>query len=316
MDLNEDAGGPRPIRAVFMRSARLSGLSRFWCELQASIRKALIGFCMLVAVVPVGAREVQVIVRGDLQEVKVMVYAPGRETCEGVAVISHGAGGSEEGYSYLGQAMASLGYLAVVPGHRESGREVLRERVKAKGLREGLAELITTPQAYRARFMDIAAVVPWAQTRCMGKDLILLGHSMGAATALLDSGAGNRLGLVGSDTFKAYIAISPQGPGMIFEVDGWSAIRRPVLTITGTRDIELESGTWESRTEPHRSLPAGCKALAVVQGANHMQFAGIGDSKSVEAATVEVVSAFLERVRTPGCPRLSRPIVGVDVQEK
>lgn len=59
--------------------------------------------------------------------------------------------------------MASLGYLAVAPGHRESGREVVRERVKARGLREGLAELITSPQAYQARFMDIASVTHWAR---------------------------------------------------------------------------------------------------------------------------------------------------------
>lgn len=265
---------------------------------------------------PALAQKTIVLERSDRQRVPVRAFVPPAQNCHGVAVISHGAGGSEEGYAYLGEAMAALGYLAVVPGHLESGREVVRELVKAKGLRSGLAELITTPQAYRARFMDIAAATRWGRSQCQGEELILLGHSMGAATALLEAGAGNRLGLAGTDAFKAYIAISPQGPGMIFGPNGWSAIRRPVLTITGTRDIELESGTWESRTEPHRSLPEGCKTLAVVQGANHMQFAGVGDARVVEAQTVQAISDFLERARTPGCPRQGRPIAGVEVQEQ
>lgn len=274
-------------------------------------------FAALVASLPAFAQQSSVrLERSDQQQVLIRVYAPSAGSCRGVAVISHGAGGSEDGYRYLGEAMSALGYLAVVPGHRESGREVARELVKARGLRQGLADLITTPQAYQARFMDIAAVTQWARPRCTGDDLILLGHSMGAATALLEAGAGNRLGLSGTNAFKAYIAISPQGPGMIFEPNGWSGISRPVLTITGTRDIELESGTWESRTAPHRSLPPGCKTLAVVQGANHMQFAGLGDARVVEAGTVQAISAFLERIRTPGCPRLGRPIAGMEVQEQ
>lgn len=267
--------------------------------------------------VPAPTPQLILLERLDQRRVPVKAYYPSvPDSCRGIAVISHGAGGSEDGYRYLGEAMASLGYLAVVPGHRESGREAVRERVKARGLREGLAELITSPQAYQARFMDIASVTHWARPQCKGDDPILIGHSMGAATALLEAGAGNRLGLAGASAFKAYIAISPQGPGMIFEPNGWSVISRPVLTITGTRDIELESGTWESRTEPHRNLPEGCKSLAVVQGANHMQFAGVGDARAVEALTVQVIKAFLERVRTPGCPRLGLPIAGVEVQEQ
>jgi predicted dienelactone hydrolase len=192
----------------------------------------------------------------------------------------------------------------------------VREAVRTKGLRDGLSELIINPQAYLARFRDIDVVRVWATPRCAGGNMaILVGHSMGAATVMLEAGARNRLGLIGRDGFDAYIALSPQGEGSIFEADGWSQIRRPVLSITGTQDTELGSGRWESRTQPYLSLPAGCKWLAVIDGATHMQLAGVGDSVSVEAKTIRVIEAFVAALPEAGCA-MKTLIPGVDLRQK
>lgn len=245
--------------------------------------------------------------RQDQESVSVKVYAPGAAACRGVAIISPGAGGSEQGYSYLGEALSRLAYLAVVVGHAESGRQALREHVRGSGLREGLATLITEPDAYRGRFMDLAAARQWAQSRCAAGETILIGHSMGAATVMMEAGALNKLGLQGTNSFGAYIALSPQGAGSIFPENAWSDIRRPVLLITGTRDTELGGASWQTRTEPFRSLPAGCKWLGVIEGATHMNFAGNGLSRRVEALTTQTINAFLAALRRGDCQAPSLP---------
>jgi len=261
------------------------------------------------------AQETSHLTRQDQQQVAVTAYAPKTESCRGVAIVSPGAGGSEAGYRYLGEALSALSYLAVVVGHRESGRDALREHTRHSGLREGLAELITEPDAYRGRFMDIAAAKIWAQGRCKGSEAVLIGHSMGAATALMEAGARNRLGIQGTDTFHAYIALSPQGPGSIFPENAWSGIRKPVLLMTGTRDTELGRASWQTRTEPFSNLPPGCKWLGVIDGASHMIFAGNGLSRKTEALTARTIGDFLDGVHTGECRPMQR-IPGMDLTTK
>ena len=253
--------------------------------------------------------------RQDQTTIAVLAYAPKAGACRGVALVSPGAGGSETGYGYLGEALAGLGYLAVVVGHPESGRRALREQLRGNGLREGLAALITEPDAYRGRFMDIAAARQWAQGRCQGTDTVLVGHSMGAATTLMAAGARNKLGLSGAQAFGAYIALSPQGAGSIFPANAWSDLQRPVLSITGTRDDELGGASWQTRTEPYRDMPPGCKWLAVIDGATHMNLAGNGMARKTEALTTQVIGDFLDGVRRGNC-RAPRAHPGMTMASK
>jgi dienelactone hydrolase len=178
-----------------------------------------------------GAQQSLQLIRQDQKAVAVTAYTSGTGACRGIAIISPGAGGSETGYRYLGDVMASLGYLSLVVGHQEIGRDAVRDRVRGGGLREGLAALITEPEAYRGRFMDISAARRWAQERCKGGESVLIGHSMGAATVMLEAGARNKLGVQGADSFSAYIALSPQGAGSIFPENAWSGIRKPALLL-------------------------------------------------------------------------------------
>lgn len=260
----------------------------------------LAALAVVLACNAAAAAEVINLTRADRQTLRANAYPPQGSVCRGVAIISPGAGGSERGYRYLGEAMSALGYQAVVVGHQESGLSALRERVRGNGLRNGLAEMVTDPAAYQARMLDIAAARQWAAEHCAGTEAILLGHSMGAATTLIEAGARNRVGVTGATSFKAYIALSPQGAGSIFPPEAWSGIRQPVFLITGTRDAGLEGG-WQTRTEPFANLPAGCKWLAVIDGATHMNFAGNGGATRVEALTTELIAAFLDGVRAGRC---------------
>ena len=280
-------------------------------------RLSSVAVLVLLAAMEACAQEVEVIsfLRQDQKPVLVTAYSPRRAGCLGVAIISPGAGGSEKGYQYLGEAISSLGYLAVVVGHQESSRQALREHLRGNDLREGLSKLIKDPNAYRGRFMDIAAAKEWASFRCNAPESVLIGHSMGAATAMIEAGARNKLGLKGTDSFNAYIALSPQGTGSIFPQNAWAEIKRPVLSLTGTRDHELGGASWQTRTEPYMNMPAGCKFLGVIDGATHMNFAGLGMSRRIETLTTQVIGSFLDMIHRGDCrtPKQSR---GLDIQSK
>lgn len=274
-------------------------------QLEENLKRPwLLGMCALVLMTTTAVafgKDALSLVRHDQQTVPVTAYAPTSAPCRGIAVVSHGVGGSEKGYSYLGDALARLGYLAVVVGHAESGRQSLREQVRGDGLRAGLEELLTDPAVYRARFMDIAAARQWAQHKCKTSHSVLVGHSMGAATVMMEAGAQNRLGIQGSDAFDAYIALSPQGPGVIFPENAWAGIKQPVLSLTGTRDHELGGASWQARTAPFKNMSPGCKWLGVIEGATHMNFAGHGLSRRTEKMTAQTIGLFLDGVRRGDC---------------
>jgi len=206
--------------------------------------------------------------------------------CAPLAVISHGAGSSEYGYRYLAEAMSRLGYTTVVMGHRESGMPALRADMREKGLMQGLRALVADPAAEQARLLDVGAALKWADGQCAAPFRVLLGHSMGAETVMLEAGAKNMIGVTsppaGQDRFDAYVALSPEGPGIVFPKDAWSGIRKPILILTGTRDESLKGGP-QARLIPWHNLPGSagkCQWMGVIDGATHMNFAGIRASCS------------------------------------
>jgi predicted dienelactone hydrolase len=260
-------------------------------------------------------RELIDLKREDSKSVPAMVYKPSISECKGVAIISHGAGGSEKGYNFLGTAISDFGYLALVIGHQESGLQAVKEQVSGTTLSEGLAKLITEPTAYQRRFLDIAVAKDWAQGQCKSKVAVLIGHSMGAATVMMAAGARNKLNIAEVPKFTAYIAISPQGSGLIFPENAWSDINQPVLMLTGTQDKELGGLSWATRTEPFNNMKSGCKWLGVIDGATHMNFAGRGISKKTETLTTQVIREFLTGVQSGDCKLLNQ-ISGMTISVK
>ncbi len=253
--------------------------------------------------------------RRDGHTVPATVYRPAGGDCQGIAILSPGAGGSEGGLAYLGRGMAAQGYLAVVVGHEESGLRALRQHMRGRGVSDGLARLITDPKAYEGRFLDIAAARQWAAARCGGAEAVLLGHSMGAATVMIDAGARNVLGVAGSGAFDVYVALSPQGVGSIFPAGAWRGISKPVLIVTGTRDEELGGLSWKTRTEPFEDMAAGCKWLGVVDGATHMDLGGNGTDREAQRLTVQTIGEFLSAVHRHDC-RLPARVAGLDLRGK
>lgn len=256
--------------------------------------------------------------RADGAQTPVMVYdAPG-DACPPLALISPGAGGNEKGMAYLAQAFARDGWRAIVLGHRESGMQALRGDMRRDhGLVKGLKDLVADPAAYRARFMDIDAAIAWSEQRCRAPFKALLGHSMGARTVMLEAGARNNLGLHGGNPFDAYVAMSPPPADEVFPEGAERTITAPMLLLTGTRDFTVDHQGYEDRARAFESLGSRCAWNGVIDGATHLNFAGIGfgSRSATEDATVTLGTSFLDALRDGHCGR--PPVVrGVTIRTK
>jgi dienelactone hydrolase len=204
--------------------------------------------------------------------------------------------------------MSQLGYTAVLMGHRESGFAALRADMSANGVMKGLAVLVSDPKAEQARLLDVGAALQWAESQCKPPFRVLLGHSMGAETVMLEAGAKDKIGvdpeIAGRDRFAAYVAMSPEGPGLIFPEHAWKGIRKPMLVLTGTRDREIQGGP-PARQIPWSELPGSaskCQWLGVLDGATHMNFAGVGlGAARAKPLITETISSFLTGVQNAAC---------------
>lgn len=248
------------------------------------------------------AQQLLQVPREDGAQTTLRVDAPTSGGCAPLALISPGAGGSENGCRYLAEGLQADGWRAIVMGHKESGRAALTSDIQEQhGVKRGLRELVDNPKAYEARLRDIAAALRWAETSCKAPYVALIGHSMGARTVMVEAGAGNKLGIRGQDRFDAYVAMSPDGPDPMFPENAWSGIRKPMLILTGTRDKSMQTGEYKSRTIPYDSMPPGCKWLGVIDGATHMNFAGVGFAGTTEKITLMETRAFLDGLRGGKC---------------
>jgi dienelactone hydrolase len=262
--------------------------------------------------------------REDGSTVPLLVYPASTATkgCAPLAVVSHGAGGNEFGYRYLAEGLARMGYTAVVMGHRESGMPVLQEDIRARGLVMGVVSLVADPYAEGARLMDITATLKWADNRCHAPFRVLLGHSMGAETVMLEAGAKDMIlmkpTLTGRSRFDAYVALSPEGHGIVFPEDAWSSIRKPILFMTGTKDKSLKGGV-EARLEPWKDVPGianGCQWQGVIEGATHFNFDGSGPGhERVEPIVLSTLASFLKGVRAGHCT-MPDPIPDLSLEAK
>ncbi|MES2392054.1 MAG: alpha/beta hydrolase [Acidobacteriota bacterium] len=273
---------------------------------------------------PLFAQHLVQVPRSDGHQTPLMVYEPtASATCAPLAVISHGAGGSELGLSYLGHFLSQHGFLAVVMGHAESGRRALLADIASQhGTRPGIQYLVADPTAEGDRLLDVSAALTWANQSCKHPFRILLGHSMGAETVTLEAGARNQIGipstLAGLDRFDAYVALSPQGPGSVYAEHAWASIHKPILMLTGTLDESLNGGPSDRQVPWHElpGQPSHCQWLGVIDGATHANMGGNGPGhEKAEPYITSTIEAFLTGVHANAC-KLPLPQTGFTLQAK
>jgi pimeloyl-ACP methyl ester carboxylesterase len=250
--------------------------------------------------------------RSDGATTPVKRYGP-QGGCGPAMIMSPGFGGDESGNAGFASAMAAKGWRVVVMGHRESGRQAFREAIFSASPKQGVIEATTTPAKHIARFRDLDAVIADLTRSCRPSRFVLAGHSMGAMTTMLEAGAVARFGRFGGNRFDAYVAISPQGVGFTYATGAWANVTKPVLMITGTRDLGTDGGI-ETRLSAFEGLPPGRKRLAILPGAGHLILGGNNDNdvtRILAALTFEFVNG------TAGGKALPVSAVrGIDIRDK
>lgn len=226
--------------------------------------------------------------RGRNRSIPLRIYVPDGPGPYPIILFSHGAGGSREGFVYLGEFWAENGYVSIHPTHIGSDTATL----KLAGP-QVLREESFNPQTWHDRAGDIRYILDslmsleQATPALVGKldtgEIGMAGHSFGAYTTMLMAGTtvttdqGTDTGF-GDSRIKAFMAISPQGTGQQgLTRTSWKSLQSPMLFITGTEDRVPQSDvTYRWRTEPFEYCAPGHKYLAVIRGAQHFSFSDRG----------------------------------------
>ena len=215
-------------------------------------------------------------------------WPSGSAAC-GVVIFSHGLGGSRAGGAVWAAAWQAAGLVVVNLQHPGSDAEIWRGGLPA--VRQG-----ASAEQYLTRVLDARFVLDeierrqrdgaaWKRVRL---DAVgMCGHSFGArltqalAGETPSSAARAIDGLLRDSRPRAFIAFSPGFGTGLGTADAdvkarFGKIERPFLCVTGARDEAMIVGDAnnDARRAVYRGLPASQKAELVLQGADHMTFAG------------------------------------------
>lgn len=235
-----------------------------------------------------------------------------------VVIWSHGGGGSREGASYLGEHLASHGFIAVHIEHLPASgaaqgaqgrggrlRDRLAQRRDGQGGRmgqgAGLAGMSGIDPASQAlRFGDIPFVVD--QIVAMGRSgplagliderrIGMSGHSFGARTTLSAAGQWSQEYGVrfAEPRLLAAFAMSPSKPNGDVE-RAFSDMLMPIFHLTGTADdspVPQIPMSPEDRTVPFQTIDDVDQILLVLDGATHMTFSGRTSGRGLDYPGLE-----------------------------
>lgn len=223
--------------------------------------------------------------------VPVKVYYPDRAGAAGpfpLVVMSHGLGGTREGYKYLGTWWAAHGYIVVHPQHTGSDEEVWRGQEKPmQEMQKAAASLqnaVNRPKDITFVIDQMLKLSQDAASPFKGKvdpeRIGIAGHSFGAYTTL--AAGGERFPVLfkrdlnmADPRIKAIIPMSaPVSPKAKRDpAASFGPIALPCLHMTGTRDDSpIGSSKAADRRIPFDSMSKGDNYLVVFTDGDHMIF--------------------------------------------
>lgn len=255
--------------------------------------------------------------------VPALLFKPARQQkANALVVFSHGLGGSKERYAYLGQYWASQGYASLHVQHDGSDRKVWRGSRLMLPFR--LMDAADSTEAL-ARVQDVKFALDQLLTSEHSADInsnsiIMAGHSYGANTAMLLTGAqveqdGSPVNLR-DDRIKAAILISAPPFYNEQSLDKVLAdVRIPTLHITTTEDEIRVPGYYsspEDRIDVYQAMASDYKVLAVFNAGSHNIFSGWRGRRDsqpqqqvIKAATQALSTAFLKQITTEDSQAIS-----------
>lgn len=236
-----------------------------------------------------------------------------------MVVFSHGLGGSRTGYRYLASHWADAGIASLHPQHIGSDHAVWRGNPLelVQRLQSAAREAEAQARVLDVRFALDRVLASEQAPLIDASNIAVAGHSYGANTAMLVSGA--RVAGGSSDVanlrdqrFQAAILISApplMGQGPVEQVLG--AVSIPTLHVTSLDDtinIPGYRSTVEDRIAIFHAMNRSTRTLAVFNVGGHSIFtdritrSGPETSTRIKAATRELCSIFLRQSLIHGHP--------------
>ena len=248
--------------------------------------------------------------------VPVRLYLPATASAARPApmvVFSHGIGGSRRSYSYLGSHFAAEGFACLHLQHvgSDHGLWTGGSPLALVGRLQGAAqESEAIARVHDLRFALSEALGGEFGALLDGQRVVAAGHSYGANTTLLASGAqvvrGGRPLDLRDPRIRAAIVISAPpfyGESALASILG--PVRVPSLHVSATEDVIRIPGYYsgpEDRVAVFDAIGSPRKTLALFTGGSHSMFtdrAGTGGlvlNGQVKTATKELGTAFLRQV--------------------
>jgi predicted dienelactone hydrolase len=201
-----------------------------------------------------------------------------------VVVVSHGLGGSRDGYEYLGRHWAGHGYVSVHIQHLGSDAAVWKDKADPlASMREAVVDITNAMH----RPVDVAFAIDQVATMGAAGGPLggkvdtarvgMAGHSFGAWTTLAVAGqvfAGLRPRFRDERVAAAIAMSAPPAPPRQ-RSRAYDHIRIPILHMTGTLDESLIVDTKaEERRIPFDRIDGAPQYLVTFEGGDHMVFSG------------------------------------------
>lgn len=207
-----------------------------------------------------------------------------------VIVFSHGAGGSARTYDALARFWATHGFVVLAPNHADAGTAVKDPAIES--VREPAADAAPDPKSWETRARDLAFVaaatgavearVPALKGKLDDTRVGVGGQSYGAFAAMLVAGASVELSKKDKPKSfadpipKAFLFVSPPGKGQQGLAEkSWAAVERPLMVLTGTRDVGPKNQDASWRLDSYQLSPPGGKYAVFIEGASHLSFTGL-----------------------------------------
>ncbi len=202
------------------------------------------------------------------RQLPLRIYYPQGQGPYPAIIFSHGGGGSNKAFSYLGRFWATHGYVAIYPSHNDEAflRNTENDAQPLEYRPQDISFIINSLQTVESK-------APQLRGKINRSRIGVAGHSLGAYSTLWVAGqsvnTSNRPNVSFRDNrVRAFLAISPAGIGRGgLEARSWSQIAAPVMTVAGS---EERGGSW--RREPFDNMPAGDKYFLLIEGAYHSSF--------------------------------------------
>ena len=224
------------------------------------------------------------------REVPVKIYCPESNGRHPIIIMSHGLGGSRDGYEYLGRHWASHGYVSVHLQHKGSDDEVWKTVPDAErrgSMQKSAANLTNALNRPRDvtfvidRLEQLDREAGPLQGRLDLARIGMAGHSFGGYTTLAIAGQ-TAPGLLGK-TFtladrrvRAAVPMSAPVPKQRDKLDQiFGSIKIPCLHMTGTLDDSPIGETKAAeRRLPFDHIHLADQYLVTFVGGDHMVFSG------------------------------------------